>query len=399
MIKRDDYLAKLVNWKDREVIKVVTGVRRCGKSTLFALYMDYLKSQGVEAQQIIAINLEDVAFESLRDYKKLYRYIADKMCSGQKNYIFIDEVHRCAQFEKVVDSLFIKENADVYIASSNANMLSGELSTMLSGRYIAIDMLPLSFEEFSSAVAGKTEEEKFNEYLTFGSFPSLAELLENQAICHDYIEGIYHTILMKDVASREGITDVSLLERIVKVLIANIGSSISSNKIANIIALSGRKISVNTVERYLKCLTDSDIFYKVDRYDIKGRDSLRTLPKYYLVDTGIRNLLVANSASDIGHMIENVVYLELLRRGYDVSVGKLGDKEVDFIASTGKETIYLQVSVSVLDENTLKRELQLLQKINDNYPKMLLTLDRIGAGSNYDGILQHNLIDWLLGRV
>lgn len=398
MIARMDYLNRLITWREKKIIKVVTGVRRCGKSTLFELFADYLKSTGVADEQIISINLEDIAYEDLQNYKALYNHVKDRLCKDKYSYVFLDEIQNCKSFEKAVDSLFIQPNVDVYITGSNAYMLSGELATLLSGRYITIDMLPLSFKEYCTAVgAVKTPREHFNDYLRFGSFPYVSMLEHNDAIVTPYIDGIYNTILIKDVAKREGITDVSLLESIVKFVASSIGSPISAKKISDTISASGRKISVNTVDSYLRALTDSYIFYKVDRYDIKGRQHLKTLGKYYLVDTGIRNLLLTSTAADLGHLIENVVYLELLRRGNKVSIGKLAEKEVDFVASNTEGITYYQVSATVLDETTLTRELEPLQRIPDHHPKVLLTLDEIGAGTNYDGIKQVNLLDWLLG--
>lgn len=398
MIARMDYLNRLITWREKKIIKVVTGVRRCGKSTLFELFADYLKSTGVAEEQIISINLEDIAYEDLQNYKALYSHVKDRLCKDKYSYVFLDEIQNCRSFEKAVDSLFIQPNVDVYITGSNAYMLSGELATLLSGRYITIDMLPLSFREYCTTVGTvKTPREHFNDYLRFGSFPYVAMLEHDDAIVTPYIDGIYNTILIKDVAKRGGITDVSLLESIVKFVASSIGSPISAKKISDTISASGRKISVNTVDSYLRALTDSYIFYKVDRYDIKGRQHLKTLGKYYLVDTGIRNLLLTSTAADLGHLIENVVYLELLRRGNKVSIGKLAEKEVDFVASNTEGITYYQVSATVLDETTLTRELEPLQRIPDHYPKVLLTLDEIGAGTNYDGIKQVNLLDWLLG--
>jgi len=398
MIERKEYLQKLIAGREKQIIKVVTGVRRCGKSTLFALYIDYLKSTGVDEEQIISINLEDVDYEGMLNYNALYSYIKERLCKDKYTYVFIDEVQNCPHFEKAVDSLFIKENVDVYITGSNAYMLSGELATVLSGRYITIDMLPLSFKEYCVAQSDskKSLKEKFNDYLRFGSFPYVALQSRDEGSVMPYIEGIYSTILVKDVAKREGITDIGLLESIVKFVASSIGSPISTKKICDTIQSSGRKISVNTVDNYLRALTDSYIFYKADRYDIKGRQHLKTLGKYYIVDTGIRNLLLSGSSSDIGHLIENIVFFELLRRGYRVNIGKLAEKEVDFVAGNMNGISYYQVSATVLDETTLERELEPLQKIQDNHPKFLLTLDEIGAGSNYDGIRQINLIDWLM---
>jgi hypothetical protein len=399
MIQRKVYLDKLIAFKEKQLIKVVTGVRRCGKSTLFELYIDYLKSVGVQEDQIVQVNLEELESEELLDYRELYRYLSKKRCQEKVTYIFIDEVQNCQNFEKAVDSLFVKKNVDVYITGSNAYMLSGELATLLSGRYVTIDMLPLSFKEYFEA-RGESDhsstEEFFQEYLKHGSFPYVVMMERVEKDIKTYLEGIYHSILIKDIAKREAITDITLLEKIIKMLASSIGNPISIKKISDTINSSGRKISVNTVERYIRALCDSYIFYKVDRYDIKGRQHLKTLGKYYIVDSGIRSLLIAQSAADFGHILENIVFLELKRRGYQVNIGKLAEKEVDFVADTYDGLSYYQVAATVLDENTLKREIDPLMKIQDNYPKVLLTMDRIGAGSNYEGIRQINVLDWLL---
>lgn len=289
---------------------------------------------------------------------------------------------------------------DVYITGSNAYMLSGELATLISGRYITIEMLPLSFKEYCIAQAGngKSLRENFNEYLRFGSFPYIAQLERSNAAVTPFIDGIYNTILVKDVAKREGITDIALLESIIRFVAGSIGSPISTKKVSDTINSSGRRISVNTVDNYLRALTDSYILYKADRYDIKGRQLLKTLGKYYIIDTGIRNMLLSSSESDIGHLIENVVFLELKRRGYKVNIGKMLESEIDFVASDMDGRTYYQISASVLDAGTLARELAPLKKIPDNHPKLLLTLDEIGTGSNYEGIRQVNLLHWLLGE-
>lgn len=397
MIFRKIYLDQLIAYREKQMIKVVTGVRRCGKSTLFRLYIDYLKSTGIEDDQIVSLNLEDIENEDLLDYKQLYGYIKARLSKGRYTYVFIDEIQNCLGFEKVVDSLFIKDRVDVYITGSNAYMLSGELATLISGRYISIDMLPLSFKEYAqaSSASSKTLTELFNDYLRYGSFPYVASLEKDFRVITPYLDGIYSSILIKDVAKREGITDVSLLENIVKTIACSIGSPISIKKIADTICSSGRRISVNTVEQYVRALKDSYIFYKVDRYDIRGRQHLKTLSKYYIVDTGIRNILMSTRSTDLGHVIENVVYLELRRRGYKVHIGKMDQLEVDFVAVDSDGITYYQVSASVLEESTLMRELEPLQRISDNHPKILLTLDAIGNNANYDGIRQLNLLEWL----
>ena len=398
MIERKEYLIELISLREKQIIKVVTGVRRCGKSTLFKLYQDYLLSTGVLPEQIISINLEDLDFEELLDYKKLYAYIKERLCKDKYTYIFLDEIQNCKDFEKTVDSLFIKENTDVYITGSNAYMLSGELATLLSGRYVTIDMLPLSFKEYVIAnnESNKSTREHFADYLRFGSFPYLAAISKDEPITESYIDGIYNTILIKDVAKREGITDISLLESIVKVMASSIGSPVSTKKISDTINSAGRKTSVNSIDSYMKALCDAYIFYKVDRFDIKGRQHLKTLGKYYIVDTGIRNLLLSSGASDIGHLIENVAYFELVRRGYKVNIGKLSEKEVDFVAKNSNGIEYYQISASVLDETTLRRELLPLESIQDYFPKILLTLDEVPKSANFNGIRHLNLIDWLL---
>ncbi|MEL7645711.1 MAG: ATP-binding protein [Anaerolineaceae bacterium] len=397
MIQRDIYLKALQDWREKQVIKVVTGVRRCGKSTLFQQYISYLINEGVQQEQIIYINLEDLAFEALLDYRRLYSYIESRLSHDGFTYVFLDEAQQCQGFEKAIDSLNIKDKVDLYITGSNANLLSGELATLLSGRYVLIEMLPLSFKEFVSAVSGNVPvRESFNRYLRYGSFPYLTQLNISDSTFQTYIEGIYSTILIKDVATREGIRDISLLEDIIRFLSGSIGSPISANRISDAINASGRSISVNTVDKYLKTLTESYIFYKAERFDVKGRNLLKTLSKYYIVDTGLRNFLLSNPSYDIGHQIENIVYFELLRRNYKVNVGKVDDKEVDFVANDGNQMVYFQVATTVLPEETLSRELQPFRAIPDNFPRMLLTLDDIPAYANHEGLHQKYLLDWLL---
>ena len=400
MIKRKEYLDRLLLWREKQIIKVITGVRRCGKSTLLALYIDYLKETGVTNDQIVSINLEDVDNEHLLNYKALHDSVRDRLCKDKFTYVFIDEVQQCPQYEKAIDSLFIKANVDVYITGSNAHMLSGELATLLSGRYVEIRMLPLSFAEYLTFIGPENRSINldFNEYLRHGSFPYVPTIKHDKSIIRDYIDGIYNSILIKDVSKREGISDVSVLEGIVKTLCGSIGSPVSVKKISDTINSSGRRISVNTVDRYIRALTDSYMFYKVDRYDIKGRQVLKTLGKYYIVDTGLRELLVSSSSADSGHLLENIVYLELLRRGYKVYIGKLAEKEVDFVSLRSDGISYFQVAASTLDENTLRRELEPLQRIADNHPKFLLTLDDFIPNANYDGIRKLSVIDWLTDK-
>jgi len=412
MVQRKQYLARMASWQEKQVIKVITGVRRCGKSTLLMQYIDLLKASGIGDDQIVYINLEDPEFESLLYQQELYKYIQKRLCKNKYTYIFIDEVQQCLNFEKAINGLFIKKQTDLYITGSNAYMLSGELATLLSGRYIEINLLPLSFTEyltFTVSTSGKRSatdtRSAFNNYLHFGSFPYTAVLGTDGNMVKTYIDGIYNTILVKDVAKRTGTTDIGLLEKIIKFLSHSVGSPISIKKISDTINSSGRKISVNTVEAYLKNLTDSFIFYHVNRYDIKGKQHLKTLGKYYIVDTGLRNMLLETSSPDLGHQLENIVYLELLRRGFRVSTGKFSEQEVDFVAHGAfehngnfTETCYYQVAASVLDPLTLARELSSLIKISDNHPKILLTLDDIPVRANHNGIIQRCIIDWLLEK-
>lgn len=395
---RNTYLDQLIAWREKDLIKVISGVRRCGKSTLFSLYIEYLKQQGVHDHQIVSINLEDIEHERLLEYHALHQYVKDRLSPDGYTYVFIDEVQQCEGFERAVDSLYILKQVDLYITGSNAYLLSGELATLLSGRYVEIQMLPLSFREYLDFTEQREADKDtaFARYITDGSFPYTARLVPEERLLRAYLDGIYNTILVKDIAQRKGITDLALLQRIIQFLASSIGSPISAKKISDTLNASGRRVSVNTVSAYLQALLDSYIFYKADRYDVKGRSVLKTLGKYYIVDLGLRNNLLARSEPDLGHQAENLVYLELLRRGYEVSIGKLAEKEIDFVAHSGQSRTYYQVAASVLDETTLMRELAPLKAIEDHYPKVLLTLDVIGSGTNYDGIEQKNLLHWLL---
>ncbi len=400
-IERKEYLDFLIRSKDKQIIKVISGIRRCGKSTLFELYSDYLLKNEVLPEQIISINFEDLDYEEYTDYRKLYKYITDKLISDKKNYIFLDEIQHVEHFEKAVDSLFIKPNTDIYITGSNAYFMSGELATVLSGRYIELKMLPLSFKEYCSGLEIYNTEpitmlQKYNKYLLESSFPYTLELEGNKKNIKEYLEGIYNSIILKDVITRVKVGNPLLLESVIKFLFDNIGNLLSSNKIANTLTSLGRKTDYKTVEKYIKGLTDSLILYEVKRYDIKGKQLLANLSKYYIVDIALRQLLLTNKSTDMGHILENIVYLELLRRGYEVYVGVFKNTEVDFVAVNNEEINYYQVSLTVLDENTLARELKPLQEISDNYSKYLITLDEILPNSNYDGIKRVNAIEWLL---
>lgn len=395
MITRNKYLQNLISLKEKNIIKVVTGIRRCGKSTMFEIYQEYLLDLGVQPDQIIFVNLEDGQFRNLRTAEALYEYICEKLLPDKMNYVFLDEVQQADRFHEAVDWLYTKKNVDLYITGSNAFLLSGELATLLSGRYIEIKMQPLSFKEYCSAFPENSNyPQLYGKYITDSSFPGTLELQRRQDI-RAYLEGIYNTILMKDIVTRTKISDPSMLESVIEFIFDNIGNLSSSTKIANTMTSAGRKISVPTVERYLAALTDSFIIYRADRYDVKGKQYLTTGSKYYTADIGLRYFLLGSKPADTGHILENVVYLELLRRGYEVYVGKVGDSEVDFIAINEEGPEYYQVSQTVLDEKTLARELAPLESIKDHNPKYLLTMDYTPYTS-HNGIKQINVLDWLL---
>ncbi len=393
-VQRKYFMDKLIKSKDKKIIKVITGIRRCGKSTLLFMFSEYLKTCGVEDDQIVSINFEDVHNEPLLDYHKLHDFVTARLVPNKITYIFLDEIQNVQHFQKAVDSLFFKENVDIYLTGSNAQMLSGELATLLSGRYIEISLLPLSFSEYYELV-GKTEREAWLTYYRNGGFPYTAEI-DDEDILNDYLRGIYNTVLIKDVVARKRISDIFLLESVIKFLFHNIGNIVSSKKIADSLTSSGRKTTSITVENYIAALTEAFILYRVNRYDVKGRQHLKTLEKYYLVDLGLRHMLLGEKNIDIGHTLENIVYLELLRRGYIVSIGKIDDLEIDFVAVSGSEKIYYQVAASVLDPDTFKREIAPLKQVKDNYPKYILSMDEFPIGE--DGIDQINIVDFLMGK-
>ena len=397
MIPRNDYLDSLISLKDKQLIKVVTGIRRCGKSTLFELYQEHLLQNGVAQEQIIAFNLEDGDYADIENSKALYELVKARLLPGQMNYIFLDEVQRVTDFQKAVDGLFIKKNCDVYITGSNAYLLSGELATLLSGRYVEIKMLPLSFKEYVSAFPEHTSIDRlYQDYIHNSSFPYALELKRQKDI-RQYLDGIYDSIVLKDIVARKRIPDIAMMQSVVRFLFDNIGNLCSTKKIADTMTSAGRKISVHTVESYLTALTDSFIFYRVGRYDIKGKQYLKTGDKYYAADIGLRYNVLGNKKADEGHILENIVYLELLRRGYDVYVGKAGSAEVDFIAIGEEGEEYYQVAYTVIDADgkTLDRELAPLDAIADHNPKYLLTMD-LGPMVSHNGIKQVNVLDWLL---
>lgn len=399
LIKRKEYLKQLINWRDKKVIKVITGVRRCGKSTLMDLYKSCLLEQGVANEQIISINFEDYDYIDLLEPRNFYAYVKERILSdGCMTYCFFDEIQNVKDFERVVDSLYIKPNVDIYITGSNAYMLSSELATLLSGRYVEIKMLPLSFKEYVEASGDERElARKYRSYIETSSFPYVLDIKQDARVIREYLNGIYNTIVVKDITQRNKFPDTMMLESVLRFAYDNIGNILSTKKIADTMTSDGRKIDTKTVEKYLNALMESYMLYQCKRYNIKGKQYLKTLDKYYAVDMGMRKVLLGSKAMDAGHILENIVYLELLRRGYDVYIGKVDDLEVDFVAMDDKGMTYYQVSATVRDEKTLKRELASLQSINDHYPKILLTLDD-DPEMEYAGIRKFNALDWLLGK-
>ena len=398
MIIREKYLNKMIMLKDTEFIKVITGLRRSGKSTLMLMYKDYLLNNQVKEDNIIYINFESAMYDDIKNYKDLYQFVKDKI-RKDKIYLLLDEVQNVESWEKAINSFKVDFDIDIYITGSNAYLLSSELSTLLSGRYIEIKMYPLSFKEFLifNNYDDMNIEDKFNEYLKYGGLPAITLIKNNDELVLSYLNDIYNSIVKKDIIDRNNLKNTTLLENIIKYLANNIGSPISSTKISNY--LNSNKITPNcnhqTIDNYLNMLEKSYIIYKADRTDIKDKSVLKTLGKYYISDTGIRNIILGFRNINEGHLLENVVYLELLRRGYKVSVGKTYEYEVDFVAENPNEIIYLQVSLSISEEKVRDREIRSLENIKDNYEKIILTMDKT-INQDFNGIKVMNIIDWLL---
>ncbi len=406
MVKREAYLEQLFSWKDEQVIKVVTGIRRCGKSTLLKQYQAELTARGVSQEQIVSVNFEELEYEHLLDYQTLYQYLKERLCAEKITYIFLDEIQKVPSFEKVVDSLYVKENTDIYITGSNAYMLSGDLATLLTGRYVEISMLPFSFREYVEAT-GLPDEQAFSEYMKTGGLPYVAAMNRTDEKVETYLEGIYNTVIIRDIEERQSrketdcgirkITDIVLLKSIAQYLASVIGSPLSIKKITDYLISSGRKVSPNTVSDYVGALTESFIFYPAERFDIVGKQLLKVNKKMYMVDLGLRNHILPRKRYDLGFSIENIVFFELLRRGYKVTIGKNGMMEVDFIAQKQGVITYYQVTADMTAEVTFEREMRALRSIPDHYEKIVLTLDRFSTG-NYEGIKVVNVLDWLLER-
>lgn len=396
-IERASYLNKLIAFKDKNLIKVITGIRRCGKSTIMEIYRDWLKEQGVSIDQIVYLNFEDYDNFELRNPKNLYAYIKPLLIEDKMNYLFFDEIQHVQDFPDIINSLNLKPNVDIYITGSNANMLSSEIATLLSGRYIEIAMQPLSFKEYVDGTGEYDNLQKaYNDYITKSSFPYTLELNTNSEVS-DYLTGLYNTIVVKDIMSRKRLPDVMMLESVIRFTADNIGNILSTKRIADIMTADGRKIDQKTVERYLNSLCETFFVYEAKRYNIKGKQLLKTLGKYYLVDIGLRRMLLGSRSFDAGRILENIVYLELLHRQKKVYVGKNDNLEVDFVAIDENNIAYYQVAATVRDESTLKRELASLQQINDQYPKYILTLDDDPV-ADYDGIKRINALKWMMGE-
>ncbi len=405
MVERKEYLDQLWMWKDEQQIKVVSGIRRCGKSVLLEQYQNRLLANGVDNKQIISINFENLDYEYLKDYKKLYLYIKERLCSGKMTYVFLDEIQEVPSFEKAVDSLYIMDDVDIYITGSNAYMLSSELATLLSGRYVEIKMLPLSFKEYITET-GLNKENGFFEFMKTGGIPYVASMDRTDEKVGQYLEGIYNTVIIKDVEQRQlrrekengtrKVSDITLLKTIARYLASVIGSPISIKAITDYLISSGRKISQNTVCDYVDALVESYVFYPVERFDIVGKQLLKVNKKLYIVDMGIRNHILPREKYDLGFTIENIVFLELSRRGYKVNIGKYGSAKIDFVAQKNGVLLYFQVTTDMTASQTFEREMKPLRNIKDNYEKIVLTLDHYSLG-NYDGIKVINVVDWLLG--
>lgn len=400
MIYRSDYMRQLQAFKDNKIIKVVTGLRRSGKSTLLQMYRDELVANGVSPSQIQFVNFELMKYDYIRTYRQLYDFITQNMVVGKKNYLFFDEIQQVEGWEKTINSLTLEYDTDIYVTGSNAYLLSSELATLISGRYVEIKMLPLSFKEYYEYYKndGKSTEELFNEYLKYGGLPQLLSLPSDEKTISSFLESIYDTVILKDVVGRNKLKDIDLLKRVFAFVCGNVGSITSTNSMAKYIAMEAkldRSLRPATIGNILEMLENAFIIYKANRYDVKGKEVLKSLEKYYVTDTGLKNTIVGYNLENYGHSIENVVYLELLRRGYKVYVGKCDNKEIDFVAIKKEETRYFQVTESLSDAKTKEREVAPFYSTNDFYEKTIITTDKTYA-TNANGIKIVNLTDFLL---
>ena len=400
LIERKEYTDWLKRYRDKKIIKVITGLRRVGKSTIFELYIAQLLNEGVAPEQIVKINFEELENEPLLDRSVLYRYLTDKLLPDRKLYIFLDEVQRVPEFEKVVDSLFVKDNVDLYITGSNAKFLSSEIATLLTGRYVEINVLPLSFREYSDhfAASGKDRRALFMDYVTYGALPGMFMFDTGSAEQREYVESVYKTILEKDVLKRNSAASRQLVESLLSYLVYNIGCLTSAKRISDTLNSNGTKVSYNTVNSYIETLQDCFFIYKADRYDIVGKEYLKLINKYYVTDFGFKYYILNNRTVELSQILENLVFLELKRRRFKIATGKIAEKEVDFIVKDAHDgLIYIQVAVTVMDEAKLEQELRPFREIEDNYPKYIITLDDLFV-KDHDGIKTINALDFLLGQ-
>ncbi len=404
LINRPEYLNQLIQNKDVDLVKIVTGIRRCGKSSLLDLFHQHLLNHGIADSNIIHMNLESLRYRDLKDYLVFYDYVSERIAKSGKTYLIFDELQVIEHWEKAIESFRLDFDVDIYITGSNAYLLSTEFSTLLSGRYVEIHMLPLSFKEFLDFYEFAPDisiEEKFQKYLQFGGMPILREYRFNEARNMQALEGIYSTVILRNILQRNTQSNQGLLHKLMLFLCSNIGSITSPSSIGNVLSNEGniegkgKKIASQTVEKYISMLRSAFIFYSVERYDVKGKQLLKTLGKNYIIDLGFRNMLLGYRDADRGHIIENIVFLELIRRDYHVYIGKFKETEIDFVAEKPNDKLYIQVTESMLSPETRERELRPLQMIPDNYEKIVLSMDR-NYITSYDGIKSLNLIDWLL---
>ena len=398
MIKRDKYINQLIDFKDNDLVKVITGVRRSGKSSLLIMFKEYLLEQNIKENQIVEINYEKYMCDELKDDNSLHHFINTKIIDDSRMYFLIDEVQEIEEWAKVINSLRVSFNADIYVTGSNSRMFAGEHLTYLSGRYIELKVFPLSFKEFIEfrGYDNHDIENHFNEYLRIGSFPAVS-LAKQEVLIEAILSGLFDSIFSRDIILRGKIRDEGAFYKVAKFVFENIGNNTSANAIKNTMISHGHKITSDTVDNYLQLMCDAHMLYQCERYDIRGKERLKTNGKYYVVDTGLRNKLIGYRQGNLGHVIENIVYLQLLRLGFEVTVGKFMSYEVDFIAVKGIKKLYFQVSLSALEDSTYEREMSSLIKINDQYPKYLVTMDRLDLSK--DGIVHLNLFDMLLENI
>ena len=402
-MERNSYFQSVNNFKDKQVIKVFTGMRRCGKSVLMEQYIQKLRNEGISDSQIIFIRLDDLENELLLHYSNLYAFIKSALLDDKMNYVFIDEVQMCHDFQKAVLSLFNYKNVDLYLTGSNADLLSGELATLLSGRYVTIDMLPFSFSEYLECTKEnnfpeQSLEESYFDYIRFGSMPFTVQLQKNQESIYQYLNGVYNTVIVKDIARRHQIKDMEVLESVIKFMFENCGNICTSKKISDTLTSSGRKTTQPTVENYMHFLEECFLIYKVERYDVRGKARLKNLAKYYITDIGLRNMLLGFRNIDMGHILENLVFLELKRKHFEIFTGRNNEAEIDFVVKKQNQILYIQVAESVKDSATLERELSAFKNINDSYPRILITMDK-SLNEDYNGVRNINVLDFFTGKI